>query len=265
MTKNPLDFWTTWTPELAYVLGFAFADGGIGKGRNSLTLAQAQTDKEILLKIQKVYPRKSHFTIVERANPLWRLRFCEPGLGGILANYGIVPNKTVYGYWPLHMPSDLNRHYIRGFFDGDGTTYLNGSKKVIGFVCHSFTFLDTLSAKLCSLGISKKLPYKDGANYRLRYGKASDISKMYDLFYKDATVFLERKKVKIEKILQYIESSQGRKGSNHGNAKLTETDIIEIRRLWATGEYTQIKLGQLFNISNTNISQIVKRLAWTHI
>ncbi len=47
MTKTPLDFWTTWTSELAYGLGFAFADGGIGKDRNSLTLAQAQTDNDI--------------------------------------------------------------------------------------------------------------------------------------------------------------------------------------------------------------------------
>lgn len=53
--------------------------------------------------------------------------------------------------------------------------------------------------------------------------------------------------------------------ANTDNAILTETDVIEIRRLWKTGRYTQIKLGQLFNASNSNISQIVKRQAWTHI
>jgi hypothetical protein len=39
--SHGIEWWQTWSPELAYVLGFAFADGGVGKNRNSLTLSQS--------------------------------------------------------------------------------------------------------------------------------------------------------------------------------------------------------------------------------
>lgn len=53
-------------------------------------------------------------------------------------------------------------------------------------------------------------------------------------------------------------------GSKSGKAKLTENDVIEIRRRYDAGE-TQMSIAKDFNIVASNISHIVNRNAWKHV
>jgi hypothetical protein len=46
-------------------------------------------------------------------------------------------------------------------------------------------------------------------------------------------------------------------GEKHGRAKLSNEDVVEIRRLYATGNYTQQQLADMFNVSGSHISLIV--------
>jgi predicted XRE-type DNA-binding protein len=57
----------------------------------------------------------------------------------------------------------------------------------------------------------------------------------------------------------------GRTGSANGNAKLTEDIVREIRRLYATGEFSQRELARRFGVSQSVISRIVGRQIWKHI
>jgi len=54
-------------------------------------------------------------------------------------------------------------------------------------------------------------------------------------------------------------------GENHHMAKLSEGDVHEIRRLYATGKVTQHILGEMFKITQSQIGYIVSRKRWTHI
>jgi hypothetical protein len=54
-------------------------------------------------------------------------------------------------------------------------------------------------------------------------------------------------------------------GSSHANAKLTESDILEIRRLYAAGNVRLADLSEKFNVHLGHISLIVRRKAWAHI
>ena len=54
------------------------------------------------------------------------------------------------------------------------------------------------------------------------------------------------------------------KGEQHGNAKLTENDVREIRRLRANGTPRQT-VAQMFGISQSNVKQITARTAWAHV
>lgn len=54
-------------------------------------------------------------------------------------------------------------------------------------------------------------------------------------------------------------------GSKHHKAKLTDNDIMNIRKLYSSGEYTQKQLGKLFGVTQTNISNIVIGIGWKHI
>ena len=55
------------------------------------------------------------------------------------------------------------------------------------------------------------------------------------------------------------------KGIKNGRAKLTEKEVLEIRRLYKTGDYTQRGLGKMFGVSKLPIGHIVNRKIWKHI
>lgn len=55
-----------------------------------------------------------------------------------------------------------------------------------------------------------------------------------------------------------------RQGENHGMAKLTENDVLTIRKLSQEG-WPGIAIARRFSITPTHISKIVRHLAWRHI
>jgi len=54
-------------------------------------------------------------------------------------------------------------------------------------------------------------------------------------------------------------------GEGHHLAKLTDANVLEIRKLYAAGGISQRKLGERFGVAQTNISLIVLRGVWTHL
>lgn len=56
-----------------------------------------------------------------------------------------------------------------------------------------------------------------------------------------------------------------RLGIEHNMAKLNENQVLEIRRLYNTNNYTQRKLANFFEISFQQISCIVNNKTWKHI
>jgi hypothetical protein len=57
-----------------------------------------------------------------------------------------------------------------------------------------------------------------------------------------------------------------RRGESHGQAKLKDSDVLEIRRLYAGNEdISQSDLGRMFGVSQKLIGNIVRRIAWVHV
>ncbi len=54
------------------------------------------------------------------------------------------------------------------------------------------------------------------------------------------------------------------RGRTHGNAKLTEADVAEIRRRVAAGEKRN-QIAALFGVTPTLVGGIVKRRTWRHV
>ena len=54
-------------------------------------------------------------------------------------------------------------------------------------------------------------------------------------------------------------------GEKHWSTKLTENDVLEIRRLYSTGNYTQDKIGLMYGIARSTVSGITERRRWKHI
>jgi len=55
------------------------------------------------------------------------------------------------------------------------------------------------------------------------------------------------------------------RGEEHANAKLTAEDVLLIRELQITGQYTLTELGKLFGVTKQNIRSVVSRRTWRHI
>lgn len=52
------------------------------------------------------------------------------------------------------------------------------------------------------------------------------------------------------------------RGENNGNSKLTWEKVKEIRRKYATGKYTQLKLSKEYNVTRGNIGSIIRNERW---
>lgn len=55
------------------------------------------------------------------------------------------------------------------------------------------------------------------------------------------------------------------KGSNHGMAKLTEDDVIEIKKLIKENKLKSSEIGKIFNVSKGTINHIKSGKTWKHV
>ena len=54
-------------------------------------------------------------------------------------------------------------------------------------------------------------------------------------------------------------------GSNHPMAKLTEKDVLHMRAMYGSGEYTKIELSRIFGVTITSVCGIISRESWRHV
>lgn len=62
-----------------------------------------------------------------------------------------------------------------------------------------------------------------------------------------------------------VKKGRNRVGSDQWNSKLTANQVLRIRRLYATGRYTQTNLASRFGVNQGHISDIILRKWWSHI
>lgn len=54
-------------------------------------------------------------------------------------------------------------------------------------------------------------------------------------------------------------------GEKCGLSKLKTPQVIKIREMYATGEYSLSRLGEIFNVTNVACYKIVKFITWKHL
>lgn len=220
------------TEEKAYILGFIYADGcnSLHPSTGCLSIAQMEKDVDILEKIKLAM--KSTYPIKEEENK-WggtekRFTFYVYGnkIERQLINLGVVHKKSLILKFPDFIPDSLMPHFIRGYFDGDGSVWDGKRKKmmvknerkpgeyrerIVHNVKFNFTgsntFIPYLQEYLIEkLGLSKtKINYSkakdDHRHCMIEYSGRKNLLKLYDYMYSSASIYGERKKAKFEKIL----------------------------------------------------------------
>lgn len=184
------DFFKTWSKDMAYILGYWFADGCIYGGK-MFDITTHTKDKYIIKKMaEKLEYEGQIIDCVDRQ--ACRINFsCVVIYRDILA-LGGQENKSLTMEFP-NVPEEYLSDFIRGYFDGDGCIMnLKGGRINSAFTCGSKKFLDVLHLKLKEYAGVEGGSY-DINSYSLRFGKKDSI-KIGKFLYKDnPELFLLRK------------------------------------------------------------------------
>lgn len=194
--------------EKSYFLGFIMADGCIPKGRNSLVIKIHKKDEHILESFKECIEFEGDLWHHKQRTNMCQIRVTHVKLKEDLEKIGVFSNKTHTLRFPK-MRNDLYRHFIRGFFDGDGSVRIKKDKRRnsfvnkrgdVRFVSGSLDFLNDLNIflnKEIDTNLNKLYGKYETYKY-LGWSGFSDIENLYEYFYNDANLFLKRKKLIFE-------------------------------------------------------------------
>ncbi len=198
------NFFKSWTPNMAYILGYLYADGSLEnadylRGRY---LRLTSIDKELIDSTKRVLQSGHKIVVVSPGSTARQVRyFLRIGnhvLYNDLIKLGLFPNKSLTMKFPEIDPEFLP-YFIRGYFDGDGHVSVVKEQKVFKkvttvFVSGSLNFLVSLANEMAAkLALKINKVYKGSRAYRLAYS-TSDSVKIFKFLYKDANgLFLNRK------------------------------------------------------------------------
>ncbi|MCL5435207.1 MAG: hypothetical protein M1405_02355 [Patescibacteria group bacterium] len=198
------NFFKIWSPEMAYVLGFIGADGNVCRSGRGHTLHIACDDKDVVEKIKSIlsYEGPIHQKVRDNGKISYSIRICDQVIFNDLIKLGITERKSLT-FTPPKIPKNLIRHFIRGYFDGDGSVSLRNisykSKLVVDFYTASQPMSEFLyrrikqllknsyNGKIIIAMEDQKTPY-----YRINLGQKSAF-KLFAYMYKDTNLYLERK------------------------------------------------------------------------
>ena len=203
--KYPLDeaaFATIETEAQAYWLGFVTADGGVSD-RFELRLNLQLRDKPHLERLRDflgttiAVREKYRVDGDPNSRDLCYLSVRSVPLCESLAHHGVVPRKSKVLRWPGTVPDHLVRHYVRGYFDGNGTYSSCGVGHFQWRLAGARDFLTSVQDLLiCATGLNRT---KLCAHHRtpeiayLVYGGNHSVLKIVTWLYSEATIYLDRK------------------------------------------------------------------------
>ena len=215
-----VDFFKTWSDEMAYVLGYFSADGGmfINSG-GSKYIQFVSTDYSLLEKVKRAMDSKHKIYLKRKKSKRWKdCYFLEIGSKEIynnLLNLDLLPKKAKRLKLPK-IPEEYFNHFLRGYFDGDGCIsygfYPKNDRNKKSFACStcfisgSKEFLKDISKKLnayAEMGFG--CISKHTGSYNLSYSK-NDTIKLFYFMYKniESDLFLERKYKKFKEIFKIL-------------------------------------------------------------
>lgn len=250
------------TEAKAYWLGFLYADGCITDG-GCINLLLAGYEKDHLAKFKqainaehRLEERSDKMTSakgVTRMQACVKIRLHSKLMCLHLKRLGVGPRKTLSLQFPTsdQVPDHLLHHFIRGYFDGDGCICHCNQDRYHGSWQFSIVSADVFIERLKEVLLKHvKIgswtiyphPESEGVSY-FSVRCVPDINRLRDYLYRDATVYLERKRLKFAELpvryfpslrQEIIETLQDRLTEN-GLVEFTQADVV---RLYQTNRDT---------------------------
>lgn len=212
----------------AYLLGFYLADGCLTKKSSTITISVSEKDKELIelfraaicmynkITISKPYKNKTTGFITK---PMATITFRSKHIADTLTKYKMGIRKTYSIIDTLDfIPNNLMIHFIRGYFDGDGTVHCSNIEKIYKIKSgetrisksrnFNWSILSNKSEHLILIqkflkdnyNISSNILNDSRGHYLLEINKKEDFFKFRDILYKNSEFYLKRKKDKYMEI-----------------------------------------------------------------
>lgn len=213
----------------AYLLGFFIADGYLSENRR-ICLNNSIDDINILELFQKEVSLDSKIILSNKQKgakfrkPQATIRISSNHMYNTLNKYGITENKTQSSNFSFDfntIPKEVVHHFIRGYFDGDGSVSFYKTNRTIffnfSFVFNSLNFTNQISQifedKFSIQSVIRKHIGKTSNWFSMRFNynrdRTNKIKEIYNWLYKDSTIYLERKRLKFNNYLEYRANSIG--------------------------------------------------------
>ncbi|HIH31522.1 TPA: hypothetical protein HA235_02335 [Candidatus Woesearchaeota archaeon] len=183
----------------AYVLGWFFSDGNISKNLREASIHLSIKDKEILYLIKKLLKSDAPITEYKDAAVV---RINNRIIVEDLISTGCIPKKSLILKFPDITRTQL-RHFVRGYFDGDGSIHFNKPNTIKVTFVGTLLFLESLQVKLNNeLGLGMHQIYKNRNIYVCRY-YGDEARKLCEWMYKGVTEnYLHRKKQRFDEHME---------------------------------------------------------------
>jgi hypothetical protein len=201
------------TEDKAYFLGFIIADGNVDSIFNTIQIIQKEP---YILNEFKRYINYEGEVGKSRSRTTYHIKVSSFKMKQDLIKLGVVSNKTRIIKYPT-IADNLQNHFIRGVFDGDGCISLRTDKRdnqqrgQVNICSGSLEFITEYYIRLvkyCDLSGKNKIRCPSGSYYVIDWGGLSDIEKIYDFLYKDATVYLRRKKETFDAVVSITKNKK---------------------------------------------------------
>lgn len=230
-----VDYFDTIDTEIkAYMLGFLYADGCNDILNNRIVISLCDIDREILEKFSnelygmvQLENRKPNKTTSKKGIEYWskpQLKFCiySKHICKMLESHGLMSNKSKRIQFPILSPENIV-HFIRGYFDGDGSISEHLYEKRImpkyriGFVTQSKKFCKQLQ-QIFYEKTSVKFTIKKMENwYKLNMEGNNQVKIVGGWLYDNSNIHLSRKFEKYQRLLKGLEEKAQRKTSKYMN------------------------------------------------
>lgn len=202
--------------EKSYWLGFLLGDGCVTK--NSLRLELSSIDINHIQKFKKFISSDNPIANTTKNCSFFSVNSRD--FVNTIASLGLVPNKTYHEtLTPKQIPSNLLVHFYRGILDADGWLCEHKSTKgksqyEFGFSSYCIKFLEEIKTWINNktgkdLGYLKERFRANNTQRvcQLIIGGRGNFKLLHNLFYHDATVYLDRKKEKADRFLSIINNN----------------------------------------------------------
>ena len=184
--------------EKAYWLGLLYADGNVSDSRNSIELSLKEEDYNHIVKFKNFLGAENK--IRKKIKNMNGKQYIAYGIGisdakikNDLINLGCCPRKTKIITFPTknQVPDEFIRHFVRGYFDGDGCISHGSTSKVTAEILGTEEFLTGYS-NWTGLHKNKINSFKHSNIRRVIYSGPYAMI-ILNKMYKNSSIYLDRK------------------------------------------------------------------------